>query len=69
MPNLKNDPAANMGLKASWRPKKLTDPDATVGVNLKLPALVHRQLRVKAVALDLTLSEAITQAVEEWLTK
>lgn len=55
------------GLQTDWKPVKPIDPDARVGVNLKLPAQLHRQLRLKAVSLGIGLNQAIADAVSEWL--
>jgi hypothetical protein len=68
MPNTPSKDEA-VGFKAGWTPAKPVDPNAVVAVSLKLPAPIHRQLRLKTVIADLTLNEAITQAIEDWLAK
>jgi predicted HicB family RNase H-like nuclease len=47
--------------------KSKTNGDKTVGVNVNLPATVHRRLRVKAINADLSLTQAVTAAVEAWV--
>jgi hypothetical protein len=39
----------------------------TVSVNVPLPKDLHRQLRFRAFDLDITLAEAVAQALEYWL--
>ena len=39
----------------------------TVTVNIPLPVDLHRALRLKAVASDLTMKDAITAAVAAWV--
>lgn len=38
-----------------------------VGINVKVPAALHRKLRVKALQNELTLSDAIEAAVAAWV--
>ena len=64
-PKEPEDKANIAAFKANWNPIK-TDPRDYVGVNLRLPTLIHRQLRIKSVMLGMTLNEAIAAAVEEW---
>jgi hypothetical protein len=40
--------------------------DRAVAINVALPASVHRRLRVKAINDDMTLTQAVTAAVEQW---
>lgn len=48
--------------------KTSTNGDA-VGINVQLPRQVHQALRIKAFSNDQTLTEAITEAVDEWTRK
>jgi hypothetical protein len=57
---------SDVALQASYKSKPV-DPTGTVGVNLKLPAGLHRKLRFKALGLSITLNDAITKAVAEWV--
>jgi hypothetical protein len=40
-----------------------------VGINVLLPRSVHRQLRVKALSNQQTLTEAVTEAVRTWVKR
>jgi len=46
------------------RPRTKNDQ---VGVNITLPFDLHRKLKIKQIQLDLTLTEAMTAAVEDWV--
>jgi hypothetical protein len=41
--------------------------DTQVGVNVSIPYDLHRQLKIKQIQLDLSLPEAIVQAIEAWV--
>jgi len=51
--------------KSGKTAKKATN--GTVGVNVNLPVAVHRRLRVKAINNDLSMTQAITEAVAQWV--
>ena len=38
-----------------------------VGINVRIPYDLHRQLKIKLIQQDLTLPEAITLAVDRWV--
>ena len=50
--------------KARRKPKAT---GKTVAVNVALPAAVHKRVRMKAIAEELTLEQAITAACECWI--
>jgi hypothetical protein len=64
-----NQTSETFALKPGWQPSRPVDPDTMVGVNLKLPAPLHRQLRLKAMATGVGLNQAIADAVSDWVTK
>ena len=40
-----------------------------VTINVGIPRDLHRRFRVQAVLLDMTLTDAVTDAIERWLTE
>jgi len=63
MANTKADPT--FGLVTN--PAKPRPANDQVGVNITIPYNLHRQLKIKCIQLDLTLTEAITAAVQDWV--
>jgi hypothetical protein len=45
-----------------------TKEPARVGLNIRLPADVHRAAKVACAALDLTWDEAVAEALSQWAT-
>jgi hypothetical protein len=63
MPNTKQPDAYGL-VDNPARRRKTTDH---VGVNITLPFDLHRRLKIKQIQLDLTLTEAMTAAVQLWV--
>jgi hypothetical protein len=60
----KRTPASKL---ATGTDKPVTGDGARVSINVSLPAHLHRQLRIKAITEDLSLTEAVAAAVGEWV--
>ena len=43
-------------------------PPRSVSVNVALPVEVHRRLRIKAIEQNLQLKDALTEAIECWVS-
>jgi len=46
-------------------PTNLTKPGVTI--NILLPMALHRQLRLRAMAQDMMMKDAVVEAIEAWL--
>jgi hypothetical protein len=47
---------------------KASQTGSTIAVNIPIPAELHRRLKIKAITEDLSMREAITAAIEAWVT-
>lgn len=54
-------------LKSTPMKPRRAAPERDVGVNVLIPASLHRRLRLRTVKEGTTLSEAVTEAVREWM--